>query len=89
MAQSRIERMLNEARITSHGKLAILTIAAVVVAVIVAVTSVTSGELTAGDRAQLPQTDTAPVVQTGNSASYYPGQYVNQATESSEHIQAY
>ena len=89
MEQPRIERMLNDVRITNYGKLAVLTIAAVLVVVIVALTSVTSSELTAGDRTQLPQTDSAPGSQTGNSSSYFPGQYVNQATEPSEHIPAH
>ena len=89
MAQPRIERMLNEVRITSYGKLAVLTIAALVVVVIVALTSMTSAELTAGDTTQLPQTDTAPALKTGNGFSYFPEEYVNEATEPSEHIPAH
>ena len=89
MAQSRIERMLNEVRVTSYGKLALLTIAAAAAAAIVTVTSMTSTELPAADRAGPPQTaETAPP-QTGEGSSYFPAQYVNQATEASEHIQAY
>jgi len=83
MAQSRIERMMNEVGITNHGKLAVLTLVAAAVAAIVTTTTLTSGELTAADR------DTALAVETISSTSYFPGQYVNQATEASEHIQAF
>lgn len=81
MAQSRIERMLNEVRITSYGKLAILTIVAAVAGLFLAVTSLTSGELSAGEAE-------SPPYQSGNF-TYFPSQYVNQATEPSEHIQAF
>jgi hypothetical protein len=90
MAQSRIERNLNEVQITNHGKLAVLTLVAATAAVIVTVTSMTSGELTAAERAVLPQTAaTAPSLQAGSSFGYFPAQYANQATEASEHIQAF
>jgi hypothetical protein len=90
MAQSRIERKLNEVRVTDHGRLAVLSIAAAAVAAIVTVTSMTSGELTAAGRAGLPQAgDAAPSQQTSASFAYFPAQYVNQATEASEHIQAF
>jgi hypothetical protein len=75
--------MLNEVGITNHGKLAVLTIAAASAAAIVAVTSMTSSELTAAGR------DTALALETSNSFSYFPGQYVNQATEASAHVQAF
>jgi hypothetical protein len=88
MAQSRIERMLKEVRITSYGKLAVLTIAAAGAAVIVTITSLTSHELTAADRAALQTADTASPLRT-DSSSYFPAQYVNQATEASEHIQGF
>ena len=83
MTQSRIERMLNEVGITNRGKLAGLTIAAAATAAIVTVTSMTSTELTAADR------HTALPMQTSNGFSYFPGQYVIQATEASDHIQAF
>lgn len=83
MAQSRIERMLNEVGITNHGRLAVLTIAAAAAAAIVTVTSVTSSELTAAGR------DTALPLATSGSFGYFPAQYANQATEASEHIQAF
>ena len=88
MAQSRIERMSKEVRITSYGKLAVLTIAAVGAAVIVTTTSMTSSELTAADRAALQTGATASALHT-HSSGYFPAQYVNQATEASEDIQAY
>ena len=81
MTQSRIERMLNEVGITNRGKLAVLTIAAAATAAIVTVTSMTSTELTAADRHTALPTET--------SFSYFPGQYVNHATEAGEHIQAF
>ena len=83
MTQSRIERKLNEVRIKSHGKLAVLTIAVAAAAAIVAVTSMTSGELTAADR------NTVLPLETGIGFSYFPAQYVNQATEASELVQAF
>jgi hypothetical protein len=90
MAQSRIERMLNEVRITKYGNLAVLTIAAAAVTAIVTVTSMTSSELTAADRGGPARTgDAVPSLQTGNGFSYFPAQYANQATEAGEHIQAF
>jgi len=90
MAQSRIERMLNDVRIADHGKLVVLTIAAIAAAVIVAVTSITSSELTAADKAAPSQTgDTAPPQQMDSSSTYLPGQHMNRATEPGEHIQAF
>jgi len=90
MARSRIERMLNEVRITNHGKIAVLTIAAAVVAVVVGVTSLTSSELTAADTTRAQQTgDTAAPLQTNTGSSYFPRQHDNQAAEASEHIQAF
>ena len=81
MAQSRIERMLNEVRITSYGKLAVVTIAAAFIAAFVAMTSMTSGELTAGEPAVAPA--------ASEDFVYFPNQYVNKGTEPTEHIQAY
>jgi len=90
MTQSRIERKLHELHLTDHGRLAVLTVAAAAVAAIVSVTTLTSGELTAADEAALPRAeDTAPAPQTSTGFSYFPAQYVNQATEASEHIQAF
>jgi hypothetical protein len=48
MSQSRIDRMLNDVRITSHGKLVILTVAGTLAVAAVAVTSLLSREPTAG-----------------------------------------
>lgn len=90
MAQSRIERKLNEVTIISHGKLAMLTIAAAATAAIVTVTAMTSSELTAADRTGLAQAgDAASTLQSSADFSYFPAQYVNQATEAGEHIQAF
>ena len=90
MAQSRIERKLNEVRVTSHGKLAVLTIAAAAVAAILTVTSMTSSELTAADRTGIAQAgDAAPAPHASSGFTYFPTQYVNQATEAGEHIQAF
>ena len=83
MAQSRIERMLNEVGVTGRGKLAVLSIVAAAAVAIVTVTTMTSSELTAADRhAALPP-------ETSSGFSYFPAQYVNQATEASEHVQAF
>jgi hypothetical protein len=81
MSQERIERMVNEVRITNFWKIAVLTLVAAIAAVVVGVTSLTSEELTAGE--------TGSSSQTGSGSVYFPGQHVNQATEPSEHIQAF
>ena len=81
MANTRIERMLDEVRVTSYWKIAVLTIAAAVAAVIIAVTSMTSGETTASQAAP------PPVINV--DSTYFPGQYVNKAAGPSEHIQAF
>ena len=81
MTQSRIERMVDEVRITSYWKIAVLTIAAAAVAVIMAITSMSTAETTAGE------TTTPPVISV--DSTYLPGQYVNKATGPSEHIQAF
>lgn len=81
MPKSRIERMLKDVRITSYGKLAVLTIAAAVAAIFIAVTSLTSGELTASE--------TAAPLQADSDFVYFPGQYVNKATGPSEYIQPF
>ena len=44
-------------------------------------TSMTSGELTAGEKLHAPATSA--------DFAYFPGQYINKATEPSEHIQAF
>ena len=81
MAQSRIERMTDEVRIKSYWKIALLTVAAAVAAVVISITSMTSGELSAGE-------SVTPQVTTGDTP-YFPGQYVNKPTGPSEHIQAF
>ena len=81
MSQSRIDRMTHEVRIANYGRLAILTIAAAVVVVILSLTSMTSGEITAGE------TPAAPA--QSESFVYFPSQYTNQATEASEHQQGF
>ena len=81
MALSRIERMLDEVRITSYWKIAVLTIAAAGAAVIIGITSMTSGETTAGSAA------TPPVVNV--ESTYFPSEYINKAIGPSEHIQAF
>ena len=81
MAQSRIERMLNEVRVTSYGKLAVLTIAAAAAAILLAVTSLTSAPLEADETTESPA--------ASGDFTYFPGQYTNKATGSSEHIQAF
>jgi hypothetical protein len=81
MTQSRIERMVDEVRITSYWKIAVLTIAAATVAVIIAIASMSTAETTAGETA------TPPVITV--DSNYLPGQYVNKATGPSEHIQAF
>jgi hypothetical protein len=73
---------VNEVGITKHARLAVLTGVAGAAAVILAVTGITSGELTAADRETTP-------TETSESFSYFPAQYVNRATEASEHIQAF
>jgi len=81
MSQARIERMLNEVRITNYWKVAMLTIVAAVAAVVLGITTLTSETLTASEtEASTP----------GNGGFlYFPGEHVNQATEASEHIQAF
>ena len=81
MTQSRIERMADEVRITSYWKIAVLTIAAASAAVIIAMTTMSSTETTAGETA------TPPVISI--DSTYFPGLYVNKATGPSEHIQAF
>lgn len=81
MATSRIERMLNEVRVSSYGKLLLLTVAAAVAGVIIAATNLMSGELSAG-------VTEAPPSRVSDTA-YFPSQYPNKATEASEHIQAF
>ena len=81
MARSRIERMTDEVRITSYWKIAVLTIVAAVVAVIVGVTSMTSGELTASEPEAAPD--------KGSDFVYFPSQYVNKATEPSGQEQTF
>ena len=81
MSQARIERMLNEVRITSYRKIAVLTIVAAVAAVVLGITTLTSEQLTAGGTEASAQTESGFV--------YFPGQYINQATESSDQIQSF
>ena len=81
MTQSRIQRMLDEVRITSYWKIAVLTIAAASAAVIIAMTTMSSTETTAGETA------TPPVISI-DSTIFLAG-YVNKATGPSEHIQAF
>lgn len=77
----RIRRMLKDVRINSYAKLAVLTIAAAGTAIFVALTSMTSGNLTAG------QTVAAPAV--SEDFVYFPGQYVNKAIGPSEPVQGF
>jgi len=77
----RIRRMLKDVRITSHAKLAVLTIAAAAAAIFVAVVSTTSGDLTAGEKLAAPATSEEFV--------YFPSQYVNKATGPSDPIQGF
>ena len=81
MMTSRIERMLNDIRITGYGKLALLTAAAAAAAVVVALASMTIGDFTASP----PQTP----VSTNGDFSYFPGQFVNKGTDVPDHVQAY
>ena len=81
MSQARIERMLNEVRITSYRKIAVLTIVAAVAAVVLGITTLTSEQLTASE--------TESSSQTGSDFVYFPSQYINQATEPSEHTHAF
>ena len=81
MSQARIERMLNEVRITSYRKIAVLTIVAAVAAVVFGIATLTSEQLTAGE--------TESSSHPSSGFVYFPGQHVNQATEPSEHIQAF
>ena len=82
MISRRIDRMLKEVRISSNGKLALLTIAAAAAAILVALTSMTSKDLTAGEKAA-----NAPAV--SEDFVYFPSQYVNKATGPSDAIQGF
>ena len=81
MSQARIYRMLDDVRITDYGKLMVLTLAAALAATVLVFTSMTSTELTAGE-ADAPGRASEGFV-------YFPGLHVNQATESTEHVQAF
>jgi hypothetical protein len=81
MSQARIERMLDEVRITNYWKIAVLTLVAAVAAVVLGITTLTSEQLTAGE--------TESSSQTGSEFVYFPSQYINQATEPSEHVHAF
>ena len=81
MTQARIERMLEDVRITSYGKIVVLTAAAALAAVVVTVTSLTSTELTARE------TETAAL--PGSGFVYFPSLHVIQAAGTEEHIQAF
>ena len=83
MTQARIDRMLDDVRITiaSHGKIVVLSAAAALAAVVVAVTSIMSPELTAGEtESELPPAAHFGVV---------PSQHVNQAAEANEQSQTF
>ena len=80
MMAARIHRMLNDVRITSYGKLVLLTLGAAAAAVVLSLSSMTGDELSAGETQ-------APVV--GGDFTYFPGQFVNKGTELPEHIQAF
>ena len=82
MTQARIDRMQAEVQLTDHGKLLVLAVAAIIVVVLAAVTGMTSPELTASETVTSSPQATSDV-------SYFPALHVNQATEPSEHIQAY
>ena len=81
MSQARIDRMLDDVRVRDYGKLAVLTIAAALGAVIVTFTGVTSSELAAGEGG-IP-------ARAAEAFPSFPAQYINQATEPAEHIQAF
>ena len=81
MSQARIDRMLDEVRIRNYWKIAVLTLVAAVAAVVLGITTLTSEQLTAGE--------TGASSQATDGSVYLPGQHANQATEPSEHIQAY
>jgi hypothetical protein len=81
MTQARIDRMQAEVQIIDHGKLLALTVAAAAVVILLGVTGMTSPELTASEAETRPQ--------AGSDFVYFPSLYVNQATEASEHVQAF
>ena len=83
MTQARIDRMQAEVQIIDHGKLLALTVAAAAVVILLGVTGMTSPELTASEA----EAETRP--QAGSDFVYFPSLYVNQATEASEHVQAF
>jgi len=58
-----------------------LTVAAAAVVILLGVTGMTSPELTASEAETRPQ--------AGSDFVYFPSLYVNQATEASEHVQAF
>ena len=81
MSQARIERMLNEVRVTNYRKIAVLTIVAAVAAVVLGITTLTSEQLTAGE--------TESPSETSSGFVYFPSQHTNQATEPSEHVNSF
>jgi hypothetical protein len=83
MSTSRFGRMQRELLVTHPGKLIAITVVAAVIGGLLAFTRMTSPELAAapaGARAE----------STASAAfTYFPGQYVNQARETSDPIEAF
>ena len=63
------------------GYLSLFAGVAAVAAVVLGITTLTSEQLTAGE--------TESSSQTGSEFVYFPSQYINQATEPSEHVHAF
>ena len=98
MLQPRIERMLDEVQFALNTKLVVGICAGTLALVLAALLSpdVPAGESeslsqTPAPQASTPQTSVAPAPTSAPTGDfiYFPGQYVNQATEATEHVQAY
>jgi hypothetical protein len=85
MTTSRIGRMRRDLLVNHPGKLMVVTVMAIAAGTLLAVTSMTSPELTASQKDLPAQAASSPAT----DFVYFPSQYSNQATEPSEHTQAF
>jgi hypothetical protein len=85
MSTSRFGRMQRELLVTHPGKLIAITVVAAVVGGLLAFTRMTSPELAAAPAGARAESTASPRV----DFTYFPGQYVNQAREASDPIEAF
>ena len=85
MTPTRIDRMQRDVEVNQPGKLMAISFIAGLAVMFLAMTSMTSPDLSAGQNAGAAQAAASP----GTETVYFPSQYTNQATGSAEHTESF